>query len=152
MDIRRILIILLLLFSAFGDKIDLTKFNLPSIMSKPEVVMPEQKYVDFSKDVAGEISNWQNKMELSVFCDVLADEVKNLELKKPSVSQILDLFYSSFKELHGSKYKDKYPKFSSAVVNIPKSFSEDKDRILSNEEVLEMSWYYRGLAWNILTN
>ena len=152
MDVRRILIILLLLFSAFGDKIDLTKFEFLAIMSKPEVVMPEQKYVDFSKEVAGKISSWQDKMELSVFCDVLADEIKQLELKKPSVSQVLDLFYSSFEELHGSKYKNKYPEFSKVVPNILKSYSEDRDRILSNEEVLEISWYFKGLAWNVLIN
>lgn len=152
MDVRRILIILLLLFSAFGDRIDLTKFEFLAIMSKPEVVMPDQKYVDFSKEISGEISSWQDRMELSVFCDVLADEIKQLELKKPTISQILDLFYSSFKELYGSKYKDKYPKFSKTIPNILKNYSEDKDRILSNEEVLEISWYFKGLAWNILTN
>lgn len=151
MDFRRILIILLLLFFVFGDKIDLTKFDFLPIMSVPEIVKPDEKYVEFSKSVSGKISNFQDRINLSIFCDSMADEIKQLELKKPRLSQMVDLIYSSFKELYSDSYKDKYQEFTDKIFDIPKIFSEENDRILSQEEILEMSWYFKGLAWNIVT-
>lgn len=151
MDFRRILIILLLLFFVFGDKIDLTKLDFLPIISMPEVVKPDEKYVEFSKSVSGTISSFQDRVNLSIFCDVISSEIKELGLKKPKLSQVVDLIYSSFKELHGDSYKSKYQEFTNKIFDIPKIFSEENDRILSQEEIIEMSSYFKGLAWNIVT-
>jgi hypothetical protein len=150
MDYKPVLIILLLLFSAFGDKIDLTNLQFPAIMQKVEVVKPSEEFITFSNSVVGDIKG-QDRIELALYCDSLSEKLLELKDKKPKMSQIVDIFSGSFKELYENKYNDKYKDFSDSLISILKIYTEDKDRFISSEEIQQMSLYYKGLAWNILT-
>jgi hypothetical protein len=150
MDYKPVLIILLLLFSAFGDKIDLTNLQFLAIMQKVEVVKPSEEFITFSNSVVGDIKG-QDRIELALYCDSLSEKLLELKDKKPKMSQIVDIFSGSFKELYENKYNDKYKDFSDSLISILKIYTEDKDRFISSEEIQQMSLYYKGLAWNILT-
>lgn len=150
MDYKPVLIILLLLFSAFGDKIDLTNLQFLAIMQKVEVVKPSEEFITFSNSVVGDIKG-QDRIELALYCDSLSEKLLELKDKKPKMSQIVDISSGSFKELYENKYKDKYKDFSDSLISILKIYTEDKDRFISSEEIQQMSLYYKGLAWNILT-
>jgi hypothetical protein len=150
MDYKPVLIILLLLFSAFGDKIDLTNLQFLAIMQKVEVVKPSEEFITFSNSVVGDIEG-QDRIELALYCDSLSEKLLELKDKKPKMSQIVDIFSGSFKELYENKYNDKYKDFSDSLISILKIYTEDKDRFISSEEIQQMSLYYKGLAWNILT-
>jgi hypothetical protein len=150
MDYKPVLIILLLLFSAFGDKIDLTNLPFAAIMQRVEVVKPSEEFVAFSSSVIGDITG-QDRIELALYCDSASEKLLELKDKKPKMSQIVDILVQSFEELYKDKYKDKYKDFSDSFISIPKHYTEDKDRFISSEEIQQMSLYYKGLAWNILT-
>ena len=74
MDYKPVLIILLLLFSAFGDKIDLTNLQFLAIMQKVEVVKPSEEFITFSNSVVGDIKG-QDRIELALYCDSLSEKI-----------------------------------------------------------------------------
>jgi hypothetical protein len=74
--------------------------------------------------------------------------VKN---SKPKISVLIECFNGSFSELYDKKYNDVYKNLSTIVISIFKQYSEENDRMLSSEEIQELAFYFKGLAWNIKT-
>jgi hypothetical protein len=150
MDIKPILIILLLLFSAFGGNLDLTNLDFLPIMNRVEIIQPEERFTEFSKDIAGTI-NYSDRSELALFFDVFSENLLTVKNSKPKISTLIECFNGSFSELYDKKYNDVYKNLSTIVISIFKQYSEENDRMLSSEEIQELAFYFKGLAWNIKT-
>lgn len=148
MDIRPILILALLFFSFKSEIYDFTKPIIEAKIVSVEIVKPEQTFLDFSKDLSGKITNNDDAIKLAVYYDEYASEI--LKYKNPSINDLLLITTDSTKQLKFDEITKKYPFLKDYIIKVFSLYSTVNDRKLSSEDLIDISNYFKGIAWNIL--
>ncbi len=148
MDIRPVLILALLLFSFKTEFFSFTKAFVETKIVSVEIVKPDQTYLDFSKDLSGKVTNNEDAIKLAIYYDEYASEI--LKYNNPSINQLLLITTDSTKQLKFDEITKKYPFLKEYIIKVFSLYSEVNDRKLSREDLIEVSSYFKGIAWNIL--
>jgi hypothetical protein len=124
--------------------------RIPDILVKPDtapviqIAEPNQEIINKVSSVALLVTDDMDRVKLAIFNDLFSDRVLDYE---GDSQQINDVYTQAGKNIFGTSMRGKYAGYASGVTGLFKDVLGTENHQLSESEKIQLSNYFRGLAW-----
>jgi hypothetical protein len=147
MNLRSWIGIALILFGVLVaiNNAERNKPNNPDIVVI-DIEKPEQAILNLTQPVANLVTDPTDRAKLALFNQEFSNRIKTYTIDNQKTN---DLYVLAGEYFFQESIRGKYPTLNKALVSLLESSIGDENHILTDEEKLDLSKKFIGLAWSL---
>jgi hypothetical protein len=147
MNLRSWIGIALILFGVLVaiNNVERNKPNHPDIVVI-DIEKPEQAILNLTQPVANLVTDPTDRAKLALFNQEFSNRIKTYTIDNQKTN---DLYVLAGEYFFQESIRGKYPTLNKALVSLLESSIGDENHILTDEEKLDLSKKFIGLAWSL---
>jgi hypothetical protein len=147
MNLRSWIGIALILFGVLVaiNNVERNKPNNPDIVVI-DIEKPEQAILNLTQPVANLVTDPTDRAKLALFNQEFSNRIKTYTIDNQKTN---DLYVLAGEYFFQESIRGKYPTLNKALVSLLESSIGDENHILTDEEKMDLSKKFIGLAWSL---